>query len=355
MNFSPFQCDNCMRVYTRKSLYTRHLKGVSQEGTTGQIRQCPHRATEQDEAFRIRKKTYEALWAIQVTQDQVNNAIDIINQHNNGALPSRRRRTQNINGPEPSEVTVLVSEGLQILQPADHLHGRDGDAKGKFVPLIVEGSSFSNTRAFQGFLSQQTSPSLGSQPSEADYPSALPRCSSAPDLFPQARILCNGYPTQDPMTDSAEGRRHSNLPNFESSHPFQPISTYQNQQDSSSLPGVQPPVFHRYLEVGTSPYNPPPRISAYHDPLRAFIETIPTVDPHVLHQVPNHRHSSWDDSGVGSNYDGTAWTAGARDQNYRHQMAYESGSQAGYREDFQYSTVSKPGLVLLRTPLTLLY
>lgn len=213
---------------------------------------------------------------------------------------------------------------------------------------------FSNTRAFQGFLSQQTSPSLGSQPSETGYPSTLPRCSSAPDLFPQARIFCNGYPTQHPITDS--GRTRSNLPNFESSHPFQPVSTYQSQQDSISLPGTQPPVFHRYLEVGTSPYNPPPRISAYHDSPHGFIETIPTVDPHVLHRVPSHRHSSWDDSGVEPNYDGTAWTAGVRDQNYRHQMAYESGNQAGYREDYQYSTVSKPGLVvLLRAPLVLLY
>lgn len=157
------------------------------------------------------------------------------------------------------------------------------------------------------------------------------------------------------MTNSAEIRRRSNLPNFESSHHFQPIPTYQSQQDSGSLPGTQPPVFQRYLEVGTSLYNPSPRISAYHDSPHGFIETIPTVDPHVLHQVPSHRHSSWDDSGVGSNYDGTVWTAGVRDQNYRHQMAYESSNQGGYREDYQYSTVSKPGLVLLRTPLALLY
>lgn len=123
-----------MRVYTRKSLYTRHLKEVNQEGTTKRIRQCPHRAVEPDEAFRIRKKTYEALWAIQLTQDQVNNAISVIKQHNNGALPGRRRRTQNINGPEPSDNTVLVTEGLQIPHSADlHLHGRD--VSGKFVPL----------------------------------------------------------------------------------------------------------------------------------------------------------------------------------------------------------------------------
>lgn len=141
LNFSPFQCERCMRVYTRKSLYTRHLKEVSQEGTTKRIRQCPHRAVEPDEAFRIRKKTYEALWAIQVTQDQVNNAINVIKQHNNGALPDRRRRTQNISGPEPLEATGLVAEGLQIPQSTDqHLHGRDG--RGKFVPLNAESLIF---------------------------------------------------------------------------------------------------------------------------------------------------------------------------------------------------------------------
>lgn len=142
MNFSPFQCEKCMRVYTRKSLYTRHLKEVGQESKTRRTRQCPHRAVEPDEAFHIRKRTYEALWAIQVTQDQVDNAISVIKQHNNGALPSRRRRTPNINGSEPSEITILEPKRLQIPQPTNHhLYGRD--ERGKFyTPLRADGPLF---------------------------------------------------------------------------------------------------------------------------------------------------------------------------------------------------------------------
>lgn len=328
-----------MRVYTRKSLYTRHLKEVGQESKTRRTRQCPHRAVEPDEAFHIRKRTYEALWAIQVTQDQVDNAISVIKQHNNGALPSRRRRTPNINGSEPSEITILEPKRLQIPQPTNHhLYGRD--ERGKFyTPLRAEGPLFSNARAFQGFLSQQTSPSFGSQPSVTDFPSTLLRSSSAPDLFPQTRMLSSAYPTQDPMTDAAGVRGRPHLPTFDPGHSFQNVSTYQSQQDSSSLPGIQPPVFPRYLEIGTSLYNPPPRISGYHE---GFIDPTPTVDPLVLHQVPSHRQNSWGDSGIQSNYDSTAWAAaaGVRDQNYRHQMAYESDPQAGYREGYQFSTVS---------------
>lgn len=322
-----------MRVYTRKSLYTRHLKEVSQEGTTKRIRQCPHREVELDEAFRIRRKTYEALWAIQVTQDQVDNAIGVIRQHNNGALPSRRRRTQNINGPELPEVAVLVTQGPQLPKSADqHLHRKGNHERGKFVPLSPEGSPFSDVRASQGFPSQQVPPSFGSQPSAVVYASTLPRSLSAPDLFPQTRIP-SGYPTHDPMTDS---------PDVRTTQSFQSASAYQSQQDSSSLPGVQPPAFQRYLEVGTPLYNigPPPRISGFLESQHDFIG-VPTVDPHVLHQVSCHRHSSWDDSGVESNYDGT-WTTTVRDQNYRHQMTYESGSQ-GYRDNYQYSTVSSSG------------
>ena len=51
MTFSPFQCDRCKRVYTRKSLYTRHLKEVPQDSSTARrTRQCPHRLVEQDES-----------------------------------------------------------------------------------------------------------------------------------------------------------------------------------------------------------------------------------------------------------------------------------------------------------------
>lgn len=210
-------------------------------------------------------------------------------------------------------------------------------------PLTISPSP-PDARAFQGFLSQETSPSFGSQPPEAVYPSTLPRSSSAPDLFPQARVL-GGYPAQVSMTDSADFRRRSHLPIFNSNHSFQNISpTYEGHQDPSSLPSVHPPGFHRYLEVGTSLYNSPPRIPGFLEPPHGFIETVPTVDPHVLHQVSNHRHSAWDGSSVESTYDNT-WV---RDQNYRHQVAaYESGG-SGYRDNFQYSIVSNS------TSLTLL-
>lgn len=207
-----------------------------------------------------------------------------------------------------------------------------------FYPLTLS-PSYSDVRVFQGFLSQETSLSFGSHPPEAAYHSTLPRCSSAPDLFPQARITTCGYHTQDSMTDSTGVRRRCHLPAFDSSHSFQTVpSTYEGQQDSSSLPGVQP-AFDRYLEVGTSVYNSPNRVPGFLEPPHSFIETVPTVDPHVLHHVSDHRHGSWGDTGVESNYNGI-WTSTVRDQSYRHQMpSYESGTQ-GYREHYQYSTVS---------------
>lgn len=207
-------------------------------------------------------------------------------------------------------------------------------------PLTLS-PSYSDARVFQGFLSQETSPSLESHPPEAVYHPTLPRCSSAPDLFPQVRMLTSGYHTQDPMTDSAGIRRRSHLPAFDLSHSFQTVpSNYEGQQNSSSLPGVQPPaaVFDRYLEVGTSVYNSPTRVSGFLEPPHSFIETVPTVDPHVLHHVSDHRHGSWNDPGVESNYNGI-WTSTVRDQHYRQMASYESGTQ-GYREHYQYSTVS---------------
>jgi len=110
MAFSPFQCENCKRVYTRKSLYTRHLKDVDHAGSQqkrGPCRECPNRKMDADSAFYIRKDTYAALWAIQTVQEQVDRAVSIIKRHN-GALPSRRRRTQNQNETEPSEMRLLT-------------------------------------------------------------------------------------------------------------------------------------------------------------------------------------------------------------------------------------------------------
>lgn len=134
MDFSPFQCEKCMRVYTRKSLYTRHLKEVSPEGTARRTRQCPNKETEPDKTFHIRKRTYEALWAIQLTQGQVDDAINIIKQHN-GTLPSRRRRTQNINVPDDS---VPVAAGRQLPQSAGHpFHSRDERGKSDALPKYL--------------------------------------------------------------------------------------------------------------------------------------------------------------------------------------------------------------------------
>jgi len=110
MSFSPFQCENCKRVYTRKSLYTRHLKDADQNGSQqkrGPCRECPNRKMDADDAFYIRKETYAALWAVQTTQEQVDKAVSIIKRHN-GALPDRRRRTQNQNEAEPSEMRLLT-------------------------------------------------------------------------------------------------------------------------------------------------------------------------------------------------------------------------------------------------------
>lgn len=72
----------------------------SQTNQTG--RKCLNKAVDADKAFYIRKETYEALWAIQVTQDQVDRAVSVINRHN-GSLPGRRRRTQNTSEVDPVE------------------------------------------------------------------------------------------------------------------------------------------------------------------------------------------------------------------------------------------------------------
>lgn len=143
------------------------------------------------------------------------------------------------------------------------------------------------------------------------------------------------------MADSAEVRRRSPVPSFGSNQSFQSVSPYSSEQDSSSLPAAQPN-FHRFLEVGNPLYSPPTRLPGYFEQQQNYIDTIPTVDPHVLHQGTTHRHNSWDRSSIDheSNDDGHgAWTPTARDQNYRHQMAFGNDSQE-YRGGYRYSTVS---------------
>ncbi|KAF8542946.1 hypothetical protein BDD12DRAFT_302525 [Trichophaea hybrida] len=90
MEFSPFQCGNCMRVFTRLSLRTRHLEKL-EVGST--LRICPHQTSQRGGDFEARQRVEEALWNIRLEQTEVNNAIQLIKQYN-GQLEARRRRGQ---------------------------------------------------------------------------------------------------------------------------------------------------------------------------------------------------------------------------------------------------------------------
>jgi hypothetical protein len=88
MDFLLFQCDNCMRVFTRLSLRTRHLEKADSGG-----RICPHQTTAGGEEFEIRKGVEEALWRIRLEQAEVDAAVELIKRYN-GQLEARRRRGQ---------------------------------------------------------------------------------------------------------------------------------------------------------------------------------------------------------------------------------------------------------------------
>jgi hypothetical protein len=88
MEFSPFQCDNCLRVFTRLSLRTRHLEKAA---TGGRI--CPLQTTTSGEEFEIRKGVEEALWSIRLEQAEVDAAVELIKRYN-GQLSAHHRQGQ---------------------------------------------------------------------------------------------------------------------------------------------------------------------------------------------------------------------------------------------------------------------
>lgn len=121
------------------------------------------------------------------------------------------------------------------------------------------------------------------------------------------------------MADPAEVHRRSPVPHFGPNEPFQNIPAFQSQQDSTVIPAQQ--TFHPYSEADTQLYNHTSRLPVYYGQPQPFIDTVPTVDPHVLHQASSLRHNSWDSSAAESNYD-DAWSSTVRDQSCRHQMNY---------------------------------
>ncbi|KAI5857698.1 hypothetical protein BZA05DRAFT_103643 [Tricharina praecox] len=88
MEFSPFQCSTCKRIFTRLALETRHLQTKK-----GGERTCPNQPQGVDDNYQARCKVRDALWGIQTQQDEVNVAVALIKQYN-GQLESRKRRGQ---------------------------------------------------------------------------------------------------------------------------------------------------------------------------------------------------------------------------------------------------------------------
>lgn len=89
MTFSPFQCRNCKRVFTRLSLETRHLRQDDQ--VPGSPRHCPNSPVPDDSNFMARCDVRNALWNIHTAQHEVDTAVRLI-AHYNGRLEERRRR-----------------------------------------------------------------------------------------------------------------------------------------------------------------------------------------------------------------------------------------------------------------------
>ncbi|KAH8155081.1 uncharacterized protein LAJ45_00090 [Morchella importuna] len=292
MTFSPFQCDRCKRVYTRKSLYTRHLKEVPQDNSTSRrTRQCPHRLVEQDESYRIRKTTYEALWAIQLSQEQVDNAANIISQYN-GKLPGRRRRTQST-----TEHEIPTAVSADASQSASH----------------------SSRQSESGFPTHQNPPYV-SQP-EPVYPPHIMRVSSAPNLY-----------AQNTIADSAGSRRPSPMPCFSTgpSASYEAISPFHGQQDPNALSTGTTSYDRQYLNPGDALYSSQPRGSEFYEAPRGFSTSSDSIAPHMIQS----RQTSWDDPGVESSYETTTWSSGNR-AGYREPMAFESTGQAS---SYQFST-----------------
>ncbi|RPB02265.1 hypothetical protein L873DRAFT_1787664 [Choiromyces venosus 120613-1] len=287
MTFSPFQCETCKRVYTRKSLYTRHLRGVDQTGSQqkrGPARQCPNRAMDADDAFYIRKETYAALWAIQITQEQVDKAVSTIKRHN-GMLPSRRRRTQNQNETETSEMPLLV---LGSNPPF-----------GSHVQVSP-----------QRFTPHQTPPY--NQP----YASSLPRTQSTSDFFTQSVPSTYTTPTETGSTVPRSPLAvHS---------PYQPPASYQGPQEAPIIPQED---IREYMDTDARQplYGPNPVYP------REYMESLgqsDNIDPNMLQQVtPTPHRTQWEENG--QNY--PTWPA-ARASEHRQQVLYASHHQ-GFKED----------------------
>ncbi|KAI5819301.1 hypothetical protein BZA77DRAFT_305044 [Pyronema omphalodes] len=94
--FSPFQCDNCMRVFTRMSLRTRHLEKVpitphDIHDPRIEERICPHPPAMQSKDYKIRKLIEDALWSIKTEQKEVEEAIKLIKKYN-PILEGRKKR-----------------------------------------------------------------------------------------------------------------------------------------------------------------------------------------------------------------------------------------------------------------------
>jgi len=86
MEFSPFQCANCKRVFTRLALETRHL----QRQDTGN-RICPNEPQIGDKNYQARCSVRDALWGIRAKQEEVDKAVLLI-KICNGQLEGRKRR-----------------------------------------------------------------------------------------------------------------------------------------------------------------------------------------------------------------------------------------------------------------------
>ncbi|KAG0633958.1 hypothetical protein HOY80DRAFT_1141038 [Tuber brumale] len=307
MAFSPFQCETCKRVYTRKSLYTRHLKDVDQPGShqaRGPSRQCPNRAMEADDAFYIRKQTYAALWAIQTTQEQVDKAVSTI-MTNNGMLPSRRRRIQNHNETEPSETRLPT-------------HGS--------TPPFGTHTQVSP----QGFTPQQSSPYT--QP----YPTSLPRTQGASSYFSQR--VPPAFPTP---TEAGSAIRRSPLAD---PTPYQSQAPYQSPQEPPMIPqgGVRG---YMDADAGQPLYGPTSvYTSGYMEPLGQS----DNIDPNVLqHVTPAPHRTAWEPARQDFPPWSAARTGGHREVLYSNQGFKENvyRYQSGTRNDESQPNVLDPAAI----------
>jgi len=86
MEFSPFQCANCKRVFTRLALETRHL----QRQDTGN-RICPNEPQIGDKNYQARCSVRDVLWGIRTKQEEVDKAVLLI-KICNSQLEGRKRR-----------------------------------------------------------------------------------------------------------------------------------------------------------------------------------------------------------------------------------------------------------------------